>query len=475
MTSLNSLMANNGVAFGTSGARGLVEGFTTELCFCLTSAFLDTISSSLSKQDKVFLACDLRPSSEDIMLSCASSIRYLGFEPIFLGVIPTPALAYYSMLTGGPGIVVTGSHIPFDRNGLKFYTYHGEITKDQQEAILEAKASYFPTLQLDEVKTSSIASRYYVSRYLSWFDDSPLLGWRVGVYQHSAAGRDIVVEILASLGAEVIELGRTSHFVPIDTEAVSDADHSQANAWARDNKLDALLTTDGDGDRPLLADESGNWLRGDILGLLCARELGIDALAVPVSCNSVIEACGEFEEVARTKIGSPYVIEAMENLSAQHRSVAGFEANGGFLLGASLTRDGKQLSALPTRDAMLPALTIMVAAAKQGKPLSALLKGLPERYTASDRLREFPTAESNRLLSKWTDKPDDFLRDLGFDEGVRTIDLTDGLRVTLSNGDIIHLRPSGNAPELRCYAESRSQEAAEKLVSHTLNRIVWLS
>lgn len=71
MTSLNSLTANNGVAFDTSGARGLIEGFTIELCFCLTSAFLDAISSSPSKQDEVFLACDLRPSSKDIMLSCA--------------------------------------------------------------------------------------------------------------------------------------------------------------------------------------------------------------------------------------------------------------------------------------------------------------------------------------------------------------------------------------------------------------------
>lgn len=124
---------------------------------------------------------------------------------------------------------------------------------------------------------------------------------------------------------------------------------------------------------------------------------------------------------------------------------------------------------------MLPALTVMVAAPQQGKLLSALLKGLPKRYTASDRLREFPTAESNRVLSKWTDKPDDLLRDLGFDESVRTIDLTDGLRVTLANGDIIHLRPSGNAPELRCYAESCSQEAADKLVSYTLNRIARLS
>ncbi|MGP4763333.1 phosphomannomutase, partial [Klebsiella pneumoniae] len=85
--------------------------------------------------------------------------------------------------------------------------------------------------------------------------------------------------------------------------------------WAQQHQLDMIFSTDGDGDRPLVADERGRWFRGDILCLLAAKALEIDALAVPVSCNTAIEACGAFSKVTRTKIGSPYVIAGFEQLS----------------------------------------------------------------------------------------------------------------------------------------------------------------
>ncbi|MCB1753842.1 MAG: phosphomannomutase, partial [Gammaproteobacteria bacterium] len=172
------------------------------------------------------------------------------------------------------------------------------------------------------------------------------------------------------------------------------------HAWSAEHRLDAILSTDGDADRPLIGDERGNWLRGDIVGLLCARLLGADAVAAPVSCNTAIEACGAFQRVIRTRIGSPYVIEAMQTLATAGGTVAGFEANGGFLLGSALTRDGRSLRPLPTRDAVLPALTLLVGAQRQGMALSALAADLPRRFTASDRLQNFPTADSHALIAR---------------------------------------------------------------------------
>ncbi|TLS80838.1 phosphomannomutase, partial [Photobacterium damselae subsp. damselae] len=81
---------------------------------------------------------------------------------------------------------------------------------------------------------------------------------------------------------EVIALERSDEFVPIDTEAVSEADKKKAKNWSKEYNLDFIFSTDGDGDRPLVADENGDWIRGDILGLLCADAMGIEALAVPV-------------------------------------------------------------------------------------------------------------------------------------------------------------------------------------------------
>ena len=117
--------------------------------------------------------------------------------------------------------------------------------------------------------------------------------------------RDLLREILERLGAEVITLGRTDEFVPIDTEAVSEADVRQANLWAEQYGFDAILSTDGDADRPLLGDENGTWLRGDMVGILCAQYLGAQAVSTTVSCNSAIELCGAFTKVIRTRIGSP--------------------------------------------------------------------------------------------------------------------------------------------------------------------------
>ena len=162
-----------------------------------------------------------------------------------------------------------------------------------------------------------------------------------------------------------------------ETPTLCSAPLTEGRAWAKQHHLHALLSTDGDGDRPLVGDETGTWQRGDIVGLLCARTLNIEALAVPVSCNTVIEQCGAFKKVARTRIGSPYVLAGMAALSADFNRVAGFEANGGFLLGSTLEEDNRQLAALPTRDALLPALTLMVMAAEKAVPLSQLFAELP--------------------------------------------------------------------------------------------------
>jgi phosphomannomutase len=223
--------------------------------------------------------------------------------------------------------------------------------------------------------------------------------------------------------------------------------------------------------RQLLGDETGTWQRGDIVGLLCARALDIEVLAVPVSCNTAIEACGAFTAVERTRIGSPYVLDSMAKLNEQYARVAGFEANGGFLLGSNLENEGRQLAALPTRDALLPALTLMVMAAQSGVALSKLIADLPARYTASDRLKDFATDKSHTLLAKWQASPELMQQALGLQGNITDINTTDGLRATLENGDIVHLRPSGNAPELRCYSESGSQAQASALVKHSLDAL----
>jgi phosphomannomutase len=472
MLKSSDVLKNSGVAFGTSGARGLVIDFTSEVCAAFTLAFLTSDTS----YKRLAIAIDNRPSSPKIAADCIAAAKNMGITVDYYGVIPTPALAVTSMKDNIPAIMVTGSHIPFDRNGLKFYRPDGEITKADEQAILTASVQV-PTLAFDDdlPEVSSRAADIYKQRYLSLFDSKLLHCKKIGIYEHSSAGRDLYGDIFEQLGADVISLGRSDHFVPIDTEAVADSDIKQAQAWTTEHNLDAVFSTDGDGDRPLLSDETGTYLRGDILCLLAAKFLKVDGLAVPVSCNSAIESSGYFAQVMRTKIGSPYVIEAFSELVGNSKRIAGFEANGGFLLGSNIDVNEQLLTALPTRDALLPALAVLALAGKN--KVSSLLNSLPQCFTASDRLQNFAREKSLALLAKAESDPQAFLVSVGLASGengsisVAKIDTTDGLRMTLSNNDVVHLRPSGNAPELRCYAESDSQLGAGKLVKRVLGKI----
>ncbi len=472
MLNTRDVIAQSGVQFGTSGARGLVTQFTSEVCAAFTHAFLQGLSGRFAFK-QVAVAIDNRPSSPAMAQACIAAIQAQGLEAIYYGVIPTPALAYSAMQDEIPCIMVTGSHIPFDRNGLKFYRPDGEITKIDEQAILAAEISFEIESSLPKLITSSRAAEQYVERYTSLFEPELLKGKRIGIYEHSSAGRDIYQGLFQALGAEVISLERTDEFVPIDTEAVSEADKAKARAWSQQYQLDAIFSTDGDGDRPLVADEHGEWLRGDILGVLCAQAMNMQALAVPVSCNTVIESIPQFSHVSRTRIGSPYVIAEFAELAKQYDAISGFEANGGYLLGSDLKINGKALKALPTRDAVLPFIMLLSVAKELG--IAALVEALPKRYTHSDRIQNFATEKSVAILQTGTQNAQALSEQVGFsDLTVAAVDTTDGLRITLSDNSIFHLRPSGNAPELRCYAEAQSYEHAQAIVNQVLAKVQQL-
>jgi phosphomannomutase len=470
MRVLQTVMEQSGVAFGTSGARGLVASMTDEVCAAYTQAFIKTMQHVFSFKH-VAVAIDLRPSSPGIAEACAKMLRQLGLEVIFCGAIPTPALALFAQIRNIPGIMITGSHIPFDRNGLKFYRPDGEISKSDEASMLACELQALSETAVSLTAENPHARAEYIQRYKYFLGEEALAGLRLAVYQHSSVARDVLQTLLTDLGAEVICLDRSDTFVPIDTEAVSTEDIQRGLEWAATYQVDAIISTDGDGDRPLISNEKGHWLRGDIVGLLTAKALKISHLAIPVSCNTAIEACGYFEKVTRTRIGSPFVIAGMETLQKEGAaSVAGFEANGGFLLGSRISQS-PGLEPLPTRDAMLPVVTLLAEIKSGGKPLSQMVDALPHRFTASDRLQNFPTEKSKALLEQWSTATEEMLKALYLDEELLNVDTTDGLRVTCLSGHIIHLRPSGNAPELRCYVETSSATASNQLVKTVLTQL----
>lgn len=481
-TRISDLMASSGVQFGTSGARGLAEQMTDEVCYAYTTAFIQHLQASAlcTPGTGIGIAGDYRPSTPRILRAIALAIQEAGYTPVHLGFVPTPSLAYYGITHAIPVIMVTGSHIPDDRNGIKFYRPDGEILKQDEQSMrgqtvtipvatftedgaIEAQVEY----ALPEI--SSAADQLYLKRYLDFFPPDCLTGRHIGLYGHSSVARDPFHDILTELGAEVTRLGYTDTFTPVDTEAIRPEDVTLAKQWAAQFRFDAIVSADGDGDRPLVSDEHGHWLRGDIAGILTARYLGADAVVTPVSSNSAVEKSALFEEIVRTRIGSPYVIAGMQQAAPGHHTVVGYEANGGFLLQTPVRRGANTLAPLPTRDAVIVALSILMAAIEEGITVAQLCARLPQRFTSSDRIKEFPTAASQQHLQQL--HSGEFERDKQAIEQifgelfgeVTDIDATDGLRITFASQEIVHLRPSGNAPEFRCYNEAATEQRAAEM------------
>jgi phosphomannomutase len=433
--------------FGTSGLRGLVVELTDDLVADHVRAFVAACPVGTG----LWVGRDLRPSSPALAAAVAHAARAEGVAVTDCGAVPTPALALAAMQAGAAAVMVTGSHIPADRNGLKFYLPTGEIAKTDEVAILAnlGRPSAGRTAALVRCET---AGADWIARYVTGFGRDALRGLRIGVWSHSAVSRDLLGQGLTALGAEPMELGRSDHFIPVDTEAVAPDARDAIAAWVAEHRLDALISTDGDGDRPLLADGAGQVVPGDVLGQITAAALGAGAVVTPVSSNSGAEASGHFTRVVRTKIGSPFVIAGM---AAAGGRVVGYEANGGFLLG---------FAAQGPAGPLLPLIATLTEARRAGG-VAARVAQEPARFTAADRLENTPTEAAAALLARLTGSPPDLAALLArLEERAVATDLTDGLRVTLASGRVLHLRPSGNAPEFRIYAEAESAAAAQGLM-----------
>jgi phosphomannomutase len=537
------------LAFGTSGLRGLVKDITDLEAYINVKAALRYFVSSgdMRAGNGVVIAGDLRPSTDRIMRACAQAIIDSGCAVENAGKIPTPALISHAIATGRAGVMVSGSHIPFDRNGIKLNKSVGEVLKQDESGttreVRRVRAEEYGRTAANSLFDASgmlkqspelpplerAAEEAYIHRYLESFSRGGLSGLRVLVYQHSAVGRDILARILSELGADVVTAGRSETFVPIDTENITDEqlDHLEefaVAAQASGRPVHVIVSTDGDSDRPLVTvvlpeaevqpgGRRVRFLPGDLLGIVAAEYLRADATAVPISANDAVEQRMRERGIAleKTKIGSPYVVSALDELrrAEKYARVVGWEANGGFLTGSDIALSSGTLAALPTRDATLPILANLFAAAEQRSGLAALWDRLPARYGRAGLLDNVPVAVSQAILSHLvptgdvievefdsigrvfdrsrsgampTPLPEPaatewqqckatltrfFTPAFGFDDIAR-INVLDGVRVYFRKGDVAHVRPSGNAPQLRIYANSDSQARADQIVELAL-------
>lgn len=463
--------------FGTSGLRGLSIDLKGRASALYATAYARHLlkSGHARPGDFILVGRDFRESSPSVAATCIGALQRTGLVPIDCGAIATPALALYGLEIGAASLMVTGSHIPADRNGIKFYRPDGEIDKQDEEAIT-AEAAAIGDGDIDAAPAkaedrSGQAEANFFARNIALLPANSLAGLTVGVYEHSTVARDLLGLVLSHFGARVVPLGRSDEFIPVDTEAVSAETVALLRGWTKQHRLDAIVSADGDGDRPLVSDEHGDPLRGDLLGLIAANFLGAGVLVTPVTSNSGIEAAGRYA-VTRTRVGSPYVISGMNAALADGKAgVMGFEANGGTLTASPFTINGTAIRPLPTRDSFLPILATLFAAATAKTPLSkvAASYGLP--FAAADRLENFPLETSAALMAHLRASQANLAAFLAPIGTVASKSDIDGLQVMLTDGRMIHFRPSGNAPEMRCYVEAGSESAAKSLLDQGLDLI----
>ncbi len=511
------------LGFGTSGRRGKVVDLTQLEIYLNALAELQYLQSlplaegGIERGEEFYFAYDLRPSSSELVpreegrgeiaQAIVRAIGDAGMQALNLGRIPTPALASFALARNRGSIMVTGSHIPFERNGYKTNSSRGELLKQHEapinEQVKQVRAklyeqpwdqSLFDERGMLKYGHQALPAEHdearaaYIERFTGFFRGSTLTGKRILVYQHSAVGRDLLVEILERLGAQVVKGGRSDTFVPIDTENIDAAQLAVIQdladeAAANNGPLDAVVSTDGDSDRPLVlgvdrATARVHFFGGDLLGMVVAEYLQADAVVVPISCNDAIDR-GKLAPMLepKTRIGSPFVIAGMEAALAKGKErVCGWEPNGGFLTGSPMARNGAMLQPLLTRDAGLPILGALFAAEHHGLSLIDLFARLPKRFSRAALLKHFPRATALKIVGRFS--PSDansaaairndlelfFTPALGFTH-VRQVDLTDGVRIIFANGEVAHVRPSGNADELRIYAVADTQSRADAIAA----------
>lgn len=479
--------------FGTSGLRGLVKDMTDLECYLNTRGFLACAAQTgaLQSGSDIYVATDLRHSSARIARAVNKAITDSGFTTVNCGFIPTPTLACYAMAQNAPSIMITGSHLPDDRNGLKFYKSGGEVLKEDEllihQAVSQVRATVYAqpaglftpegmlTQPAELPKENAEPVQHFIRRYANVFAGTALTGKTVVCYEHSSVGREMLAELLTGMGATVVPVGRSQAFVPLDSENVTPDDRAYFKVLAKQHAgAFAIVSLDGDADRPFVIDEQGVFHRGDVLGALVASWIQTDAAAYPISASDAVDRhlTSRGIQWQHTRIGSPYVVAAMDEARrAGAQKVVGWEVNGGFMTASDTVVNGKELPALPTRDAFLPILATLAMAAEAQKPVSQLFAALPQRYTQAGLLDNFPPQIYRAFLDTYLPDSPEVRKHLGtyFDaahgfSAISQVNGLDGVRIYFDNGEVAHIRLSQNAPQLRMYSVADTQERADQMV-----------
>ncbi len=431
--------------FGTDGVRGVAnKELTVELAMNLGKAGAYVLTKEKAHKPTILVGGDTRISGEMLANALMAGICSVGADAVYVGVVPTPAIAYLTRHYGyDAGVVISASHNPSEYNGIKFFNGDGyklsDLLEDEIEEVMRMNSAELPMPVGGEV--GHITYRYdakddYV-RFACSLIDLDLSGLKIVVDTAEGASYYTAPKTLESLGAKPVVIHNHPDGVNIN-RACGSTHMEELKKRVVEEGADLGIAFDGDADRMLAVDENGNMVDGDQIMAICGLymrnqgRLKKDTVVATVMSNLGFFRMGEKEgiNIVRTKVGDRYVLEYM---LANGCNLGGEQSGHVIFLDENTTGDG-----------LISALHLLEAIVKSGKKLSEL----------ASVMRVLPQALVNARVSN-------IKKEYYMDNKV-VADAVAELEARFAGAGRVLIRPSGTEPLVRVMIEGDDQKFIEE-------------
>jgi len=372
-------MSEKGKLFGTDGVRGKanVHPMTAEIALALGQAIATVLRVPGGERRRIIIGKDTRLSGYLFEDSLAAGICSMGVDVIQVGPMPTPGMAFLAHdMRCHAGVMISASHNPYHDNGIKFFSNDGYKLPDSVEEKIESLIGSGELAELragaDEIgrakRIEDAEGRYVVFLKNTFPSDSSLDGLRVVLDCANGAAYKVGPTVLQELGAEVFAIGVEPNGRNIN-DGCGAMHPERTAAKVREVRADVGIALDGDADRCVVVDDTGEILDGDELVAIFARDLKErgalegDKVVGTVMSNLGLEKALEAMGIGliRTQVGDRYVVEQMRA--------------GGYNLGGEQSGHIVLLDHNTTGDGLITALQTLAIMRRRGCKLSELVEG----------------------------------------------------------------------------------------------------
>ncbi|MCP4745294.1 MAG: phosphoglucosamine mutase [Desulfobacteraceae bacterium] len=363
-----------GSLFGTDGIRGIANIYPMDAKTALLAG--RAVAQQFRNQNNnpsIVIGQDTRLSGDMISRAVAAGVCSAGVDAVFLGIIPTPAVAYLACATGAvAGIMISASHNPFADNGIKVFNSEGYKLNDSLESeiekrIIETSEDHVPPDRIGRIRSMNNSEDKYINFLMQAVPGLDLNNKKIVFDCANGATFTAAPVLFERLGADAVFMYCSPDGVNINSDCGSEHPAALSKAVI-DHKADLGLAYDGDGDRLIAVDENGKVLTGDQIMVICAKQLYdkgklnknmvVSTVMSNLGFHKALDALGI--EPAITPVGDRYVLEKM---IAQDALLGGEDSGHMIFKDVHTTGDG-----------MMASLRLIEALISESKPLSELSK-----------------------------------------------------------------------------------------------------